>query len=471
MATHLPVVEEHASSLRSDGSRNWVHPADVKGRFTTLRRIIFAVLIAVYGVLPWVYINGHPALFLDIYRRKFYLFGLTFNAQDAWLAFFLVTGVGFGLFFLTAILGRAWCGYACPQTVFLEGVYRRIERWIEGPRNQRIRRNAGPLSFDKVWRKGLKHILFLLISALLAHVLISYFVSLPALFEMVLSAPAEHPEPFMWATGVTLALYLNFAFFREQLCLIVCPYGRLQSVLTDKDSIIVGYDEKRGEPRGKASDPEAGDCVSCNRCVVVCPTGIDIRNGLQLDCIGCANCVDACDEVMAKLGRPAGLVRYDSMEGLEHRPTRIIRPRLFLYMGLGLIGLTVMSFALQSRQTFEANLLRSRGASFVVTDDGFVRNSLEIHVVNKRGSEATFEISAVEPGEGHRVTIPRPEVTIDSLANTHVPVFVDVPTDRFESGVKARFLVRPIGPGEEGEGERRIIEAPLLGPLGPASRD
>ena len=317
MTIKLPVVEEPASSLRSDGSRNYVHPADVKGRFTRLRYTIFSVLIAIYVLLPFIKIGGHPAVFLDIVNRRFYLFGAVFNAQDFWLVFFLLSGVGLTLLIVTAIKGRLWCGYACPHTVFLEGVFRRIERLIEGPRAQRLRRNATGLSFDKVWRKLLKHGVYIVLALLLSHVFISYFVSLPSLVEMVQRSPAEHPTAFTWVIVMSAILYFNFSWFREQLCLIICPYGRLQSAMTDQDTMVIGYDFNRGEPRGKASDPSNGDCVDCKRCVVVCPTGIDIRNGLQMECVGCAACVDACDEIMTKVGRPEGLVRYDSLNGLR----------------------------------------------------------------------------------------------------------------------------------------------------------
>ncbi len=460
MSTRLPVVnDDRASSLRKDGHRNWVHPADVKGRFTTLRRIGFAVLIAIYAITPWIQVGGHPAVFLDIEDRKFYLLGATFNAQDFWLAFFLLTGIGFLLIVLTALAGRVWCGYACPQTVFLEGVFRRIERLIEGPRQQRIKRNAGPWSWDKVWRKTVKHTAFIALGLVVAHIFLSYFVSLPGVFEMVRHNPAQHPEAFAWAMGLTTVMYVNFAFFREQLCLIVCPYGRLQSVLMDKDSIIVGYDEKRGEPRGKAKDPDAGDCVDCNRCVVVCPTGIDIREGLQLDCIGCANCVDACDEVMSKLKRAPGLIRYDSLNGLEGEKKRFLRPRLAFYAVLGVVGLVVASLAIQSRTDFESNMLRQAGVPpFVLTDDGGVRNSYEIHLVNKREEPAVFHL---EPAtDGMSFVIPRTRVELPSLESTTIPVFATVPRDQLRDGLEANVEVSMEGAPEE----TRVVHVPFSGP-------
>lgn len=459
MSKHLPVIQE-TGSLRRDGSRAWVHPADVKGRFTSIRRVIFALLILVYIVMPWIDIGGHPAVFLDIAHRKFFLFGLTFNAQDAWLAFFLFTGAGFSLMFLTAMLGRVWCGYACPQTVFLEGVFRRIERWLEGPRNERIRRNAAPVTFDKVWRKGIKHLLFIALSLGVAHVFLSYFVSLPGLLGMMKSSPSEHMEAFLWMAGVSLAMYVNFAWFREQFCLIVCPYGRLQSVLMDRDSVIIGYDEARGEPRGKAKDASKGDCVDCNRCVVVCPTGIDIRDGSQLDCIGCANCVDACDDIMERLGRPKGLIRYDSLNGLAGERRRLIRPRLFLYATLGIIGAVVASLAFQSRTSFEANLLRQRGASFVVVDEG-VRNAFELHLVNKNSAPITLHVKSLNPDL--RIVLPRESLTLEPLQSLHLPVFVTVPRDGYSPKQQVSFEIRSDA-GENIEPELRTVKSVLLGP-------
>jgi len=454
----LPIYAK--SSVRSDGSRDFVHPADVRGRFTRLRYVFFAVLIVFWAVLPWIQINGNPALFLDVNGRKFYLFGSTFNAQDFWLAFFLLTGLGFALIIVTTLWGRLWCGYTCPQTVFLEGLYRRIERWIEGPRQTRLRRNKGPWNADKVWRKSLKHTIFIVASLFLAHVFLSYFVSLPAVFEMVQKAPAEHPEAFTWVAAMTGIFYFNFAWFREQLCLVICPYGRLQSVMTDRDTMVIGYDRSRGEPRGKKGGEDTGDCIDCGRCVAVCPTGIDIRNGLQIDCIGCAACVDACDEIMVKVKQPKGLIRYDSLNGLEGEERQALwrRPRIYFYAFLGLLGLTVATFAFRSRTTYEANILRGQGAPYVVTD-GVVRNQLEVHVVNKMPDPATFLLEPIPAGEQSFV-VPIDEIPLDSLASRRVPLFVEMPTGTAAPGERIRLRVRT----ENGEAEPMEIEAPFLSP-------
>lgn len=457
---HLPVVER-PSSLRPDGVRETIIPADVKGRYTRWRIIVRTVLIVFAAVLPFVRIDGRPALFLDIPARRFFLFGLSFNAQDAWLLFFGLTALGFGLVVVTTVLGRVWCGWTCPQTVLLEGLFRPVERWIEGPRNARMRRDRGPWTRDRLIRKVAKHAIFVLMASLVAHVIIAYFASLPSLATMILEGPLAHPQAFAWTTGVAAALYVDMAWFREQLCLVVCPYGRLQSILTDDDSLTVGYDVERGEPRGrrkKGQDENLGDCVDCNRCVVVCPTGIDIRHGLQIDCIGCTSCIDACDEVMDRLGKPRGLIRYDSLRGLRGEPRRWFRPRLAFYAVLGVIGAGVLTFALSGRTPYEANLLRAPGALFV-RDGEAIRNSFELHLVNKEDAETTFAIEVLERPENADVIIATPAPTLDALGSRRVPILVQVPDGRIDEGAKLVLEVTA-----SGTDERARVEAPVLGP-------
>lgn len=450
----LPVVQADEGSLGKDGKRLTVHTADVKGRWVNRRRIVYALLIALWAALPWIKIAGRPAIFLDVAAREFYLFGAIFNAQDFWLVFFLVTGVGFGLVYLTAVAGRVWCGWGCPQTVFLDFVFRPIERLIQGSREHRIRRNAGPWTFDRVWRKALTHLVFFAVAFGIAHIVLAYFTSMPGLFRMVKGSPSEHPEAFGWAASMTAIFYLNFAFFREQVCVIVCPYGRLQSVLIDDDSLVVGYDDKRGEPRtkGKQKKEGAGDCVDCSRCVVVCPTGIDIRRGMQLDCIACTACIDACDDVMGKLGRPAGLIRYDSLRGLAGGKRRILRPRLVLYTVLLVIGAVVFFFSARRRTEFEANLLRLRGAPYAL-EGGVLRNSFEVHLVNKRGEPESFDVSVDVPPEA-TVVLPMKHVSLGPQANFHVPVIVTVPQDRFRGEFPVKVRVHRVGAPEKDALER-----------------
>lgn len=453
-----PVLDPASAALPPDGRRHAIQPADVRGRFQLARRGTFAALITLWAALPWIRIGGHPCVFIDIGARHFFLFGMTFNAQDTWLLFFLLTGVGFSLFYVTALAGRVWCGWACPQTVFLEGVFRRIERWIEGPRETRMRRNRGPWDFERITRKILTHAVYLLAALAVAHVVLSYFVSLPKALQMVRRSPSAHPEAFAWVVAMTGALYLNFAWFREQLCVVLCPYGRLQSALMDEHSLVVGYDARRGEPRGKRGAPGAGDCVDCKRCVVVCPTGIDIRNGVQMECVGCTACIDACDEVMAKLGRRRGLVRYDSQNGLAGKPRRIARPRIFLYTFLLAVGAAVALTASRGRSDFEATLMRLPGEPYTLDGDQ-VRNALQLHIVNKRATDESYRID-IESVDGMGAVLPISNVTIGSLADARVPIFLSMPRDRPACNVPVRIRVVRSTSGQDS----KSVTGSFLGP-------
>ncbi|MEO8876337.1 MAG: cytochrome c oxidase accessory protein CcoG [Polyangiaceae bacterium] len=429
----------------------------MSGRFHVARMICFAALIALWVVLPWIHIRGAPAIFLDVDARKFFLFGLTFNAQDTWLLFFLVSGVGFGLVYVTALAGRAWCGWACPQTVFLDGVFRRIERWIEGPRGKHVRRDAGPLTLSFVVRKIAKHLCYGIASILIAHIILAYFVSLPRELAMIRTSPAAHPEAFIWVLALTALIYGNFAWFREQFCVVMCPYGRLQSMLLDDDSLVVGYDSIRGEPRGKKGVEGAGDCVDCNRCVVVCPTGIDIRNGLQLDCIACTACIDACDDVMDQLGRERGLIRYDSTNGLDGKKTHILRPRMILYTALLVVGALAAWMATRARTDFEANLIRLSGAPYTIDGDE-IRNSFDLHVVNKRGSAEIFDLQ-VDPIPNLNVVAPMSEIRLDSLADAHVPIFLSMPRATFVADTPFRVHLKR----RDSENDTTVVVGTFLG--------
>lgn len=441
---HLAIVEYDAptSSLAKDGRHIVPYPADVRGRFDRARKIVFHLLIGLWAALPWIPVRGHPAVFVDIEHRKFFLFGATFNAQDTWLLFFLVTGLGFGLLYATAVLGRAWCGWACPQTVFMEGVFRRVERLIEGPREAHMRRDHGPWTLEKVARKATKQIAFLALSFGIAHMFLAYFVSLPRAWELMHHAPGEHIEAFLWTFGAMTIVYLDFAFFRERFCVFMCPYGRLQSVLVDDDSITVGYDAKRGEPRGKKGTEGAGDCVDCKRCIVVCPTGIDIRNGMQLDCVACTACIDACDDVMDKLKRPRGLIRYDSLRAFTTGVRRFVRPRVIVYTVALAVGIVVFALSARRRADFEANLLRLRGAPYVLDGDQ-IRNSFELHVYNKRGEREAY---AIEPEATGAMTfvVPIATVTLESMTDQRVPVFVTLPRASYAGDVDVKIHVRRV---------------------------
>ena len=388
---------DSVTSINEDGSRFIIHPADVTGKFTRWRRISALFLIGIYVLLPWIPINGYPAIFLDVLNRRFHLFGVTLAAQDMWLLFFFVSGLAFLLFYVTAFLGRVWCGWACPQTVFLEHVFRRVERWIEGDAPKRKALDNAPFNGSKLIKRGLKHGVFLLLAATIAHIFLSYFVSIPQLWDWMTTSPLEHWGAFVFVFVATALMYGNFAFFREQLCIVICPYGRLQSALLDDDSYNVAYDYERGNPPGPVKDESAGDCIACRRCIQVCPTGIDIRQGLQLECIGCAACMDACDEIMDKVNRPRGLIRYASDRNLQGLKTRWIRPRTILYTALLFLGIGVAGFAFTSVDKALATATRMPGAPFYVTDD-HVRNQYQIRLINKDTVDLSFSAAVQANG-------------------------------------------------------------------------
>lgn len=458
---------DHLASIHLDGSRKHPMPADVHGRFINARRVTFFALIAFYLALPFIQIGGHPAMQFDIAARRFYLFGSVFNAQDGFrLVFFALSGA-FTLIFVTALVGRVWCGWACPQTVFLEAVYRPIERLLEGPRELRIRRNEGPLTFDTVWRKAVKHLLYIAVSLALGHVFLALFVSLPSMFEMMRADPRKNWTPFVWVMGISSVLYFNWAWFREQFCVVLCPYGRLQSVLMDEHSLVIGYDRARGEPRGRITREEKislpvvsaprGDCVDCHRCVAVCPTGIDIRQGTQMECLACAQCIDACDDVMGRLGKPKGLIRYASLKGFAGEATRWLRPRTALYGVILTIGLTGLTFATVGRSHFEANLLRVKGAPYVV-DDTTIRNVLELHVVNKNAQASKIRLELDAPASV-QWTVPAQEVSLEPLQDYRMPIVLTVARTDWKGPVE--FTVRV---HDSASGQGREIPSKVLGP-------
>ncbi len=430
---------DSVTTINSDGSRYFLHPADVRGKWNRLRRLVGIALIAIYILLPWIPINGSPAVFLDVENRMFHLFGLTLVPQDLWVMFFAVTGAGFALFFGTALLGRIWCGWACPYTVFLDHIYRRIERWIEGDAPARRALAKAPWTAGKILKWLTKHSAYAAVSALIAHVFLSYFVSLERLYEQMQDGPLQHATAFGVVSSITAALWFCFGYFREQFCIIMCPYGRLQSALTDDDTVNVGYDENRGEPRGKrhkeqtADAPaKSGDCIDCRRCVQVCPTGIDIRNGLQLECIGCTACIDACDEVMAKIDRPAGLIRYDSLNGFAGKGRRFLRPRIYAYTGLAALGLlALLVVASLKARPFNATISRIGGAGFY-SDANSVRNIYKVRFTNKRNQAATVTIRlGSDAPQGFELSGSNQTFTIAALGEMSRTCVVLVPLDDY----------------------------------------
>ncbi len=405
---HDSFYRDKLSSVDSTGNRVWVYAKKVKGKFYNKRQALALLLLAILFITPFIKYQGEPIMLFNILERKFILFGVIFWPQDLHLILlaFITSLVFIALF--TVIFGRIFCGWVCPQTIFMEFVYRKIEWVIEGTAAAQRRRDKEPWNFDKIWRKSLKQIIFYLISFITTSVLLSYIIGmdqlLGALNEGLLD---EHLGAFTALLIFSGLYYFIFAFFREQVCIIACPYGRLQGVLIDKKSIIVGYDYKRGEPRGpvsakgtpseKAKEGDLGDCIACNACVAVCPTGIDIKNGTQLECINCTACMDACDAVMDRTGRPKGLIRYDSEEGIETGHHSIFNARSIAYS----VVLTLLIFFVAGlfilRDDSETTILRARGTLFQEFGADSISNIYTIQVVNKIRKPVNIDMKVISP--------------------------------------------------------------------------
>ena len=435
-------------------SRDKIYPRSVSGVFSNWRWVMVWITQLVFYGIPWLQWNARQAVLFDLEARRFYIFNLVLYPQD----FIYLTGLlvisALALFLFTAVAGRLWCGYACPQTVYTE-IFLWIEKKVEGDRSARMRLDKADFSAAKFGKKWLKHALWIGFSLWTGFTFVGYFTPIRELAALSLAASLG-PWQIFWIGFYSFATYGNAGFMREQVCKYMCPYARFQSAMFDKDTMIVTYDEKRGEPRGarsKKADPAAlglGDCVSCTLCVQVCPTGIDIRNGLQYECIGCGACIDVCDEVMDKVGYPRGLIKYSTENGMNQGWTtaqmlrRAFRPRVLVYSGILLaITLAVMT-SLVTRTPLRVDVIRDRGALAREVEQGRIENVFRLQVMNATESTQRYVIT-VDGLPGIMIASDA-EVEVLPTEVRSAVIRVQVPPDTAATGSHPiRFEIRSVG--------------------------
>lgn len=386
------------------GKRIWVYPQKSKGRLYTARSILAFFLLAFFFVTPFLKLNGFPIILLNVLERHFIIFGLVFNPQDFYILVLVALTLLIFIILFTAIFGRLFCGWVCPQTVFMEMVFRRIEYWIDGRPGQQKKLDKAFWGIKKIFKRLFKHFIFIAISVVVGHFILAYIIGIDQTIDLATQLPGDHLSGFIAMIIFSLLFYGVFARFREQACTLVCPYGRLQSVLIDDNSIVVAYDYKRGEPRGRSSrgkrDANLGDCINCLACVRVCPTGIDIRNGTQLECVNCTACIDACNDIMRKTKRPEGLIRYSSENILSGIKKSIFSGRVFVY-SLALILLLSLSVGLLTTRTnIETIILRAPGSLYFEGENDTIRNLYTVKLTNKTYDKIDLSFRLKAPTQG-----------------------------------------------------------------------
>ncbi len=491
--TDEEAFRDSIGTVDKSGKRNWIYPKRQKGRFYKYRTYVSFVLLALMFGMPFIKVNGQPLMLFNILERKFIIFGLTFWPQDFHL-FVLAMLVGIICIVLfTVVYGRLFCGWACPQTIFMEMVFRKIEYWIEGDATKQKLLTKAPWSAEKVRKRVTKLSIFYAISFLISNTFLAYIIGVDELFKIITDPPSQHIAGLSIMILFSLVFFFVFAYMREQICLVVCPYGRLQGVMLDKDSIVVHYDFERGEPRGKVkrkkkpakakptshqafnigangvelssqtamAEPELGDCIDCGLCVRVCPTGIDIRNGTQLECINCTACIDACDEIMEKVNRPKGLIRYASYNNIVEKTKFRFTPRIIAYTSVLVILTSVLTFFLATRSDFETTILRAAGVMYQEVDENTLSNLYNVEMVNKTIKELPVSFNVVSPPNanikmiGQKQTLLVPEQGMEKGS-----FFIELPKSEVK-GHKNKVVI------EVYSGERLIdrIKTNFVGPI------
>lgn len=452
---------DSVATISSEGKRNWIYAQQPKGRLYTARTIVSIVYLLLFFSLPFARLNDNPVFLFNILERKFIFFGITFWPQD-----FFIFGIGMLAFIVfivvfTVVFGRVFCGWVCPQTIFMEMVFRRIEYWIEGDAAHQKLLNKAPYTTEKIIKKTSKHLVFFLLAFIIANTFLAYVIGTEELFRIVREPLSQHVGSFVSLLVFTGVFYGVYAWFREQVCLIVCPYGRLQGVMTDRNSILVAYDYIRGEPREKfkkSSIKAKGDCIDCNQCVKVCPVAIDIRNGTQLECTNCTACIDACDFMMEKTGKPKGLIRYASENGIAAKEKLRITPRIIAYSCVLLALIGVLVILLATRKDIDATVFRTPGMLFQKQENDTISNLYNIRLINKTHKDVplTFKLEGTEG----TIKMIGKDVVVNKESKAESEFFIFIPKEQ----IKERKTVVYVGVYS---GDKKIsrVKTSFLGPV------
>ncbi len=452
------------STVDEKGKRVWVYPKKPKGKFHNKRIVVSIILLTLLLGGPFIKIDGHPFMLVNVFERKFIFFGIPFWPQDFHiLALMMITFVVFIVLF-TVVFGRVWCGWACPQTIFLEMVFRKIEYWIEGGAIKQRKFDKDPWTGQKIFKKGLKHLIFIFISLIISHTVMAYLIGVDQTWEIITHSPASHMAGFIGLMAFTGIFYFVFSYFREQACIAVCPYGRLQGVFLVNDSISVMYDWLRGEPRGRLKKDnkftsDQGDCIDCKMCVHVCPTGIDIRNGTQLECVNCTACIDACDEVMDKVDKPRGLIRYGSINSVKENRKKLLTSRVKAYSVVLVILVSVVTTLLLTRTDVETTVLRQPGMLYQERENDRLSNIYDVNYVNKTFDDVQVELKVLNFDDASIQQLGTVTHVIPASEKVKASYFIELP----KSEVKGRKTELEIGVFINGE----LVETETTSFIGP----
>jgi cytochrome c oxidase accessory protein FixG len=407
---------DSVATIDQKGKRKYIFPKKPKGLFYDRRTFASIVYLVIFFSLPWIKMNGEPFIMINVLKRKFIIFGQIFGPQDFFIfALAMITFVVFIILF-TSIFGRIFCGWACPQTIFMEMLFRKVEYWIDGDANKQQQLKAMPWNAFKIRKRATKIIVFYMIAFIIANYFMAYLISMDEVLRYVHEGIAAHAATFIALIIFTTIFFFVYYWFREQVCIVVCPYGRLQGVLLDKNSIVVAYDYVRGEPRGKISEHNNGDCIDCKACVRVCPTGIDIRNGTQLECINCTACIDACDEIMEAIDKPKQLIRYASENNIAKKEKLKITTRIKGYSFLLLVIASALFIILATRDAVDITILRTQGMIYQTLPDGYIGNLYSARMFNKTHQDIEVSLSIPAAEGSIEIIGKKPLITKESYA-------------------------------------------------------